>query len=90
MSSASAIPSVEDRPSGAARGDTSDSGPGFKTSAPPARDPLSILIVVPALDAGAADVGALGLVRILTAAGHRAIVASQRRSAGRRRDGGRG
>ena len=71
------MPSVEDRPSGAARGDTSDSAPGFKTSAPPARDPLSILIVVPALDAGAADVGALGLVRILTAAGHRAIVASQ-------------
>ena len=59
------------------RGDTCDSGPGFKTSATPARDPLSILIVVPALDAGAADVGALGLVRILTAAGHRAIVASQ-------------
>jgi hypothetical protein len=71
------MPSVEDRPSGAARGDTSDSGPGSKTSAPPARDPISILIVVPALDAGAADVGALGLVRILTAAGHRAIVASQ-------------
>ena len=47
------------------------------TSGPPARDPISILIVVPALDAGAADVGALGLVRILTAAGHRAIVASQ-------------
>ena len=77
MSSASAIPSIEDRPSGAARGDTSDSNPGFKTSATPARDPLSILIVVPALDAGAADVGALGLVRIFTAAGHRAIVASQ-------------
>jgi glycosyltransferase involved in cell wall biosynthesis len=71
------MPSVEDRPSGAARGDTSDSGPGSKTNAPPARDPISILIVVPALDAGAADVGALGLVRILTAAGHRAIVASQ-------------
>jgi glycosyltransferase involved in cell wall biosynthesis len=71
------MPSVEDRPSGAARGDTSDSGLGSKTSAPPARDPISILIVVPALDAGAADVGALGLVRILTAAGHRAIVASQ-------------
>ena len=77
MSSASAIPSVEDRPSGAARGDTSDSGPGFKTSVPPARDPLSILIVVPALDAGAADVGAVELVRILAAAGHRAIVVSQ-------------
>jgi glycosyltransferase involved in cell wall biosynthesis len=71
------MPSVEDRPSGAARGDTSDACPGSKTSAPPARDPISILIVVPALDAGAADVGALGLVRILTAAGHRAIVASQ-------------
>ena len=71
------MPSVEDRPSGAARGDTSDSGPGFKTSAPPVRDPISILIVVPTLDAGAADVGALGLVRILAAAGHRAIVASQ-------------
>ena len=36
-----------------------------------------MLIVVPTLDVGAADVGALGLVRILTAAGHRAIVASQ-------------
>jgi glycosyltransferase involved in cell wall biosynthesis len=71
------MPSVEDRPSGVARGDTSDSGPDFKTSVPPARDPFSILIVVPALDAGAADVGALGLVRILTAAGHRAVVASQ-------------
>jgi glycosyltransferase involved in cell wall biosynthesis len=71
------MPSVEDRPSGAARGDPPDPAPALPPPAPPARDPLSILIVVPALDAGAADVGALGLVRILTAAGHRAIVASQ-------------
>ena len=38
---------------------------------------MTVLIVVPTLDVGAADVGALGLVRILTAAGHRAIVASE-------------
>jgi len=43
----------------------------------PAPDALTVLIVVPTLDVGAADVGALGLVRILTAAGNRAIVASQ-------------
>ncbi|MGH6682791.1 MAG: glycosyltransferase [Pseudolabrys sp.] len=35
-----------------------------------------MLIAVPTLDVGAADTGAVGLVRILTAAGHRAIVAS--------------
>jgi len=38
---------------------------------------LTILIVVPSLDVGAADAGALELVRALTAAGHRAIVASR-------------
>jgi len=38
---------------------------------------MTVLIVVPTLDVGAADVGALGLVRILNQAGHRAIVASQ-------------
>jgi glycosyltransferase involved in cell wall biosynthesis len=43
----------------------------------PAQNPITVLIVVPTLDAGAADVGALGLVRILKQAGHRAIVASQ-------------
>jgi len=42
-----------------------------------AQNPITVLIVVPTLDAGAADVGALGLVRILKQAGHRAIVASQ-------------
>jgi glycosyltransferase involved in cell wall biosynthesis len=47
------------------------------TQPQPAHHPITALIVVPTLDVGAADVGALGLVRILTAAGHRAIVASQ-------------
>jgi glycosyltransferase involved in cell wall biosynthesis len=42
-----------------------------------ARDPLTVLIVVPGLDGGAADAGALELVRILCAAGHRAIVVSR-------------
>jgi glycosyltransferase involved in cell wall biosynthesis len=39
--------------------------------------PLTILIAVPTLDAGAADEGAVELARMLTAAGHRAIVASR-------------
>jgi len=38
--------------------------------------PLTVLIAVPTLDAGAADHGALELVRVLTGAGHKAIVAS--------------
>ncbi|MFZ0845119.1 MAG: glycosyltransferase, partial [Pseudolabrys sp.] len=42
----------------------------------PARDPITALIVVPTLDGGAADAGALELVRILGGAGHHAIVAS--------------
>jgi glycosyltransferase involved in cell wall biosynthesis len=40
------------------------------------RDPFTVLIVVPTLDGGAPDAGALELVRILGSAGHRAIVAS--------------
>jgi glycosyltransferase involved in cell wall biosynthesis len=42
-----------------------------------ARDPITVLIVIPSLDAGAADAGAVDLTRLLTAAGHRAIVASR-------------
>jgi glycosyltransferase involved in cell wall biosynthesis len=38
---------------------------------------LTVLIVVPSLDGGAADAGAVELTRILGAAGHRAIVASR-------------
>ena len=71
------MPAVKDRPSAVARGDTSEPGSDGKTRAQQTRDPITVLIVVPTLDGGAADVGALGLVRILTAAGHRAIVASQ-------------
>jgi glycosyltransferase involved in cell wall biosynthesis len=41
-----------------------------------ASDPITVLIVVPTLDGGSADTGALELVRILGQAGHRAIVAS--------------
>jgi glycosyltransferase involved in cell wall biosynthesis len=40
-------------------------------------NPLTVLIVTPTLDTGAADVGAVELVRILTQGGHRAIVASR-------------
>lgn len=39
--------------------------------------PLTVLIVVPTLQAGAAEMGAVDLVRILTSAGHRAIVISR-------------
>jgi glycosyltransferase involved in cell wall biosynthesis len=42
-----------------------------------AADALTVLIVVPSLHAGAADAGAVGLVRILGDAGHRAIVVSR-------------
>src|SRR6185503_12809960 len=38
--------------------------------------PLTVLIVVPSLHAGAADAGAVQLVRILAAGGHRPIVVS--------------
>lgn len=41
-----------------------------------ATKPLTVLIVVPTLHAGAADAGAVQLVRILATAGHRLIVAS--------------
>ena len=42
-----------------------------------ARDPITVLIVVPTLDGGAAGAGALELVRILRQAGHHAIVISR-------------
>jgi glycosyltransferase involved in cell wall biosynthesis len=64
---ASEMPAVETRPFARA----AFVQPGTAT------DPITVLIVVPRLDAGAADVGAVGLTRVLTAAGHRAIVASR-------------
>jgi glycosyltransferase involved in cell wall biosynthesis len=39
--------------------------------------PISVIIAVPTLDGGAADAGAVELVRILSEAGHHAIVASR-------------
>jgi glycosyltransferase involved in cell wall biosynthesis len=39
--------------------------------------PLTVLVVVPTLHAGAADAGAIDLVRILNGGGHRVIVASR-------------
>src|SRR5215469_3556658 len=39
--------------------------------------PITVLIAVPTLDGGAADAGAVELVRILSQAGHHAIVASR-------------
>ena len=39
--------------------------------------PLTVLVVVPTLHAGAADAGAIDLVRILKSGGHRVIVASR-------------
>ena len=72
------MPAGKNRPSAPAREAYSERNPSGngKTRAHHARNRITVLIVVPTLDVGAADVGALGLVRILTAAGHRAIVAS--------------
>ena len=38
---------------------------------------VTVLIVVPTLDGGAADAGAVELVRILAEAGHRTVVVSR-------------
>lgn len=46
------------------------------SEAVPTVRPLTVLIVVPTLHVGAADAGAVELVRILAVAGHRPIVAS--------------
>jgi glycosyltransferase involved in cell wall biosynthesis len=48
-----------------------------KPAAQVVSDPLTVLIVVPTLDGGAADAGAVELVRILQNAGHHTIVASR-------------
>ena len=70
------MPAVKSR-TASARDANSEHSSARQTRAQSARDPITVLIVVPTLDVGAADVGAVELVRILTAAGHRAIVASQ-------------
>ena len=55
--------------------DAADSPPVAPVG-PASEHPLTALIVVPTLQAGAADAGAVELVRILAAAGHRPIVVS--------------
>lgn len=67
---------IKNRTSTTARSAPSEPGSDTKPRVRAARDPMTVLIAVPTLDVGAADSGAVGLVRILTAAGHRAIVAS--------------
>jgi len=59
--------------------DPSDDEPIRDSIRPPSAAPgptLTVLIVSPSLHAGAADAGTVQLARILTSAGHRAIVAS--------------
>jgi len=63
----SSLSAVADRPS-----DTNHRGASLS-----ARAPITVLIVVPGLDGGAADAGALELSRALCQAGHRAIVVSR-------------
>ncbi len=72
-------PAVKNRPSVNARGayrqtDSRDRATAAKDDA---REPIIVLIVVPTLDVGAADAGAIELVRILVQAGNRAIVVSR-------------
>ena len=68
---------VKNRPAVNARDAYRRSQSSAPATSDAARDPITVLIVVPTLDAGAADAGALELVRILENAGHHAIVASR-------------
>jgi glycosyltransferase involved in cell wall biosynthesis len=71
-------PAIKNRPSVNARDAYRRSqSSASATTADAARDPITVLIVVPTLDGGAADAGALELVRVLENAGHHAIVASR-------------
>jgi glycosyltransferase involved in cell wall biosynthesis len=54
-----------------------ESSIGIAAAVNTALEPITVLIVVPTLDAGAADAGAVELVRILARGGHRAIVVSR-------------
>ena len=75
---ASEGPAAKGRRSAKARGDTSTSETNRTAAAAgAARHSITVLIVVPSLDVGAADAGAVDLVRVLTAAGHHAIVVSR-------------
>jgi glycosyltransferase involved in cell wall biosynthesis len=77
MSSFSApeTPAVKNFTSVTARGVSSKARAAPSADVP--RDPITVLIVVPTLDGGAVDAGAVDLVRILNDAGNRAIVVSR-------------
>ncbi len=75
---ASERPAAKDRRSAPAHGKASTAEADRTEAATDvARDPITVLIVVPTLDTGAADAGAVELVRVLTAAGNHAIVVSR-------------
>jgi len=69
------LPADDVRPAAHAAG--SDANERSKLRLAAARPPFSVLIVVPSLDGGAADAGAVDLTRILVSAGNRAIVLSR-------------
>lgn len=69
------FPAVDNRLTETPRGAQSSSEDRPRTG--DARAPLTVLIVVPSLDSGAADIGAVELTRALTGAGHRAVVVSR-------------
>jgi glycosyltransferase involved in cell wall biosynthesis len=73
--SASETPAVKNRTSATVRGVSSNARAAPSVAG--ARDPITVLIVVPTLDGGAVDAGAVDLVRILNDAGNRAIVVSR-------------
>ncbi len=60
-----------------ATGAQADDNRAARDSRSTAHDPVTVLIVVPSLDSGAADTGAVELTRALTRAGNRAVVASR-------------
>ncbi len=74
--SAPETPAIKNRTTVTVRGAALETRSRATTKVDAARDPITVLIVVPTLDDGAADAGALELVRILAQAGRRAIVAS--------------
>jgi glycosyltransferase involved in cell wall biosynthesis len=73
--SASETPAVKNRTSVTVRGVSSNARAAPSVAV--ARDPITVLIVVPTLDGGAVDAGAVDLVRILNDAGSHAIVVSR-------------
>ena len=70
----SSLPASVLPPSSSSNGDVSENASRLPTAA---KTPIAVLIVVPTLDGGAADAGAVELVRILAGAGHGAIVLSR-------------